>query len=229
MSSPLVLLVSRSASRTQVYREALDVLGISCLAIAELKEVAVLASGTPLSGVLLDMPVLIKATPGDKTAAEDILKALPSAYLNIAPATDAIKLLTANDTQGIAKSIDEFAELCKGFTPRMVRPKDRYPLHLQALLSTTQAQDSPERTVTLNVSSRGCFLFTANPELQLEQQVSIQFIGLDDTTPVTATICWLRLWGTGKHHVPGIGVNFTTLSESQQAQIIRLLEPLQPH
>lgn len=63
MSSPLVLLVSRSASRTQVYREALDTLGVSCLAISELKEVAILAAGTPLSGILLDMPVLIKATP----------------------------------------------------------------------------------------------------------------------------------------------------------------------
>jgi hypothetical protein len=229
MSSPLVLLVSRSASRTQVYREALDARGISCLAISELKEVAILASGTPLSGVLLDMPVLIKASPADKTALEDILKAVPSAYLNIAPATDSIKLLTADATQGIAKSIEEFADLCKGFSPRLVRPKDRYPLHLQALLETTPAQDSPERTVTLNVSSRGCFLFTTNLELQLEQQVSIQFIGLDDTTPVTAIICWLRRWGTGKHHIPGIGVNFTTLSESQQAQIIRLLEPLQPH
>lgn len=228
MSSPLVLLVSRSASRTQLYREALDARGISCLAISELKEVALLASGTPLSGILLDMPVLIKASPGDKTVTEDILKALPSAYLNIAPATDSIKLLTANDTQGIAKSVDEFAELCKGFTPRLVRPKDRYPLHLQALLMTT-AQDSPERTVTLNVSPKGCFLFSANPEWQLEQQVSIQFIDLADTAPVIATICWLRLWGTGKHHIPGIGVNFTTISESQQAQIIHLLEPLQPH
>jgi len=229
MSSPLVLLVSRSASRTQIYREALDARGISCLAISELKEVAVLASGTPLSGILLDMPVLIKAAPIDKTATEDILKALPSAYLNIAPATDSIKLLTANDTQGIAKSIDEFAQLCKGFAPRLVRPKDRYPLHLQALLTKDPAQDSPERTVTLNVSPKGCFLFTANPEWQLEQQVSIQFIGLADTTPVIATICWLRHWGTDKHHIPGMGVTFTTISDAQQAQIIRLLEPLQPH
>ncbi len=229
MSSPLVLLVSRSASRTQVYREALDARGISCLAIAELKEVAILASGTPLSGILLDMPVLIKASPTDKIATEDILKALPSAYLNIAPATDSIKLLTANDSLGIAKSVDEFTELCKGFTPRMVRPKDRYLLHLQALLIKTSAQDSPERTVTLNISPKGCFLFTANPEWQLEQQASIQFIGLADTTPVIATICWLQHWGTKKHHIPGIGVAFTTMSDAQQTQLIRLLEPLQPH
>ena len=228
MSSPLVLLVSRSASRTQVYREALDALGVSCLAISELKEVPVLAAGTPLSGILLDMPVLIKSTPGDKIAAEDILKALPSAYLNITPATDTIKLLTADATQGIAKSFDEFAELCKGFAPRMVRPKDRYPLHLQALLATP-GQESPEQTVTLNVSPKGCFLFSTNPDFQLEQQVEIKFIGLKDTTTITATIRWLRRWGTNKHQVPGIGVCFHALTESQFTQITRLLEPLQPH
>jgi len=229
MSSPLVLLISRSASRSQIYREALDALGISCLAISELKEAVVLASGTPLSGILLDMPVLIKATPSEKLASEDIFKALPSAYLNIAPATDAIKLLTANGMQGVARTLDEFAELCKGFAPRMVRPKDRYPLYLQALLTATPGQDSPEQTVTLNVSSQGCFLFSSSPDYQLNQQVEIQFIGLADKAPVRATICWLRRWGSGEHQIPGIGVSFDTLSEAQRSEITRLLEPLQPH
>jgi hypothetical protein len=48
MSNPLVLLVSRSASRTQLYREALEQEGLSCLAVLTLKEVPALAAGTPL-------------------------------------------------------------------------------------------------------------------------------------------------------------------------------------
>lgn len=229
MSSPLVLLVSRSASRSQIYREALDCLGISCLAISELKEAVILASGTPLNGILLDMPVFIKATPSEKLACEDILNALPSAYLNIAPATDTIKLLTANNAQGTAKTLNEYSELCKGFTPRIVRPKNRYPLHLQALLNSIPAQDKPEQTVTLNASTQGCFVFSSNPEYQFNQQVEIQFIGLKDKTPVVSNICWLQRWGTAEHHIPGIGVNFDNLSEEQRSEIIRLLEQLQPN
>jgi len=230
MSSPLVLLVSRSASRTQAYREALDHQGISCLAISEMKEVATLAAGTPFSGILLDMPVLIKAAAYDKAAVEDILKALPSAYLNIAPASDAIKLLVATGTQGTARSIEEFAGICKTFAPRLVRPKDRYPLHLNALLSTGINGDTEERTVTMDVSPRGCFLFSLNPDIPLGQPVKIIFVGLEDTTPIIATTCWLHPWGTkGEHHAPGIGVRFDTVGTAQLTQINALLDPLKPH
>lgn len=226
MNTPLVLLVSRSASRSQCYREALDRQGISCLVISGLKEVSTLTAGTPFSGVLLDMPVLIKSTPNDKAMLEDILKALPSAYLNIAPATDAIRLLTADGTQGIAKTLEEFSGICKGFTPRIVRPKNRYPLHLNALLSGSGPDSRSERTVTLNASADGCFLFSANPDLQVDQQVTLQFVGLQDPTPVNAVICWLRHWGDEGHHLPGIGVRFTTMTEQQREEINSLLESL---
>jgi len=229
MSTPLILLVSRSASRTQNYREALDRLGISCLAISGLKEVPTLVAGTPFNGIMLDMPVLIKATPTEKIFLEDILKALPSAYLNIAPATDTIKLLIATGTQGNAKSLDEFSGLCKAFPARVVRPKDRYRLHLQALLQSGPALATEEQTVTMNVSPNGCFLFSTNLESRYEQTVRIKFIGLEDTCSVSATICWVRHWGTGGHHIPGIGVSFDSISEEQRRQINGLLEPLKPH
>jgi len=229
MSTPLVLLVSRSASRSQNYREALDRLGISCLAISELKEVPTLVAGTPFNGIMLDMPVLIKATPTEKLFLEDILKALPSAYLNIAPATDTIKLLIASGSRGPAKNLEEFSEICKGFSARLIRPKDRYPLYLQAILESGPMQATEERTVTLNVSPDGCFLSSANKESWLEQTVRIKCIGLEDTTYISATICWVRHWGTDGHCVPGIGVKFDSISEAQRAQIEGLLAPLQPH
>jgi hypothetical protein len=228
MSTPLILLVSRSASRSQCYREVLDKLGISCLVISEIKEVPTLTTGTPFSGILLDMPVLIKATANDKTAMEDILKALPSAYLNIAPASDAIRLLAADGTQGIAKTVEEFALLCKEFTPRIVRPKDRFPLHLNALLARETAPEQQEQTVTLNISSQGCFLFSVKPEFQVNQLVSIKFIGLTDTTLVQASICWLRRWGEKGHHLPGIGVKFEKTTENQAEEINKLIEALKP-
>jgi hypothetical protein len=228
MSTPLVLLVSRSASRSQCYREALDKQGLSCLVISEIKEAPTLTTGTPFSGILLDMPVLTKATAIDKSALEDILKALPSVYLNIAPASDAIRVLTADATQGIAKTLEEFALICKNFTPRMVRPKDRYLLYLNAVLSENTVPCQEEQTVTLNVSPRGCFLFTANPDFQINQSITIQFIGLTDTTPIKASVCWFRRWGDKGHHLPGIGVKFDTITENQSKQMATLIEALKP-
>lgn len=226
MSSPLVLLVSRSASRTQLYRESLDRLGISCLGISGLKEVCVLAAGTPFSGILLDMPIMAKSSAGEKADIEDILKALPSAYLNIAPASDAVKLLTATGTQGTARSLEEFAEICKGFTPRLVSPKDRYPLFLNALLHCDDAGPSPQKTATLNVSSNGCFLFFTDNRITYGQQVMIDFVGFEDRTPISAEVCWIRPWGDQGNHLPGIGVRFITISDLQSARIASLLEKI---
>jgi len=225
MSAPLVLLVSRSASRTQTYRVALDRLGISCLGISDLKGVSVLTAGTPFSGILLDMPILIKSSVSDKAAIEDTLKALPSAYLNIAPATDAIKLLIATGTRGSAKNLEEFAHLCKAFTPRQVRPNNRYPLHLKALVSSTVSQDPPEKSVTLNVSPEGCFLFSSRGDLLAGHTVIIEFTGIDDHTTIKATVCWLSRWGAEGHVIPGIGVRFDSITDTQKAQIATLLEP----
>lgn len=226
MSSPLVLLVSRSASRSQLYRESLDRLGISCLGISELKEVTTLAAGTPFSGILLDMPIMAKAAIKEKNAIEDILKALPSAYVNIAPATDAVKLLTATGTMGTAKSIEEFATICKEFTPRLVSPKDRYPLFLQALLQNGIATAPPFQTATLNVSAHGCFLFSTDNQIRLDQSVTIDFIGLDDRTPVVATVCWIRQWGEAGHYLPGVGVRFERITDMQAESIATLLEKI---
>lgn len=228
MSSALVLLVSRSASRTQVYREALDQQGVSCLAISAIKEVLTLTAGTQFNGILLDMPVLVKASPDDKAAIEDVLKALPSAYLNIAPATDSIKLMTVNGLQGMATSLEGFAALCKGFTARLVLPKNRFSLHLHALLRSADAVIPEERTVTLNVSYGGCFLFSATPDYEVNQQVTITFIGLNDDTPVSATICWLQRWGDEGHQAPGVGVRFDRITDGQLAKINSLLKTIKP-
>lgn len=228
MSAPLVLVVSRSASRTQVYREALDQLEVSCLAVSSLQEVPGLTSGIPLNGILLDMPVLVKSTADEKAAVEDALKALPSAYLNIAPATDAIKLMTANGIQGMAANLNEFAALCTAFPARLVLPKLRYTLHLHALLRSFDATVPEEQTFTQNVAPGGCFLFSANPRFSIGQLVEISFVDLDDPTAVTASICWINRWGVRGHQAPGLGVRFERITDSQLNQINGLLRALKP-
>jgi len=225
MKAPTLILVARSESRINTYREALELRGYACQPVTELKEIPALTCRTMFHGILLDMPIITKASTGEKTMLEDILKALPSAYLNIAPATDSIKLLTADNHHGTARSLEEFLALCSRFTPRLVRPKDRVPLHLNALV--TSPCHEPEQTVTLNVSAQGCFLFSTHPGHQPDQQVSVTFIGLADQTPIICTIRWVRPWGEC-HQMPGIGVTFEQISEQQRNLLNELMAPLQP-
>lgn len=222
MTTKTLLLVARSETRAQSYREALELRGFACNVISELREAPAQAAQTAFNGVLLDMPVITKASQHEKTLLEDLLQALPSAYLNIAPATDSIKLLPVNANHGTARTLEEFLAICQNVAPRPVRPNDRAPLHLNALLTHLDQCHDAEQTVTLNISEQGCFLFSTNPHNAPEQQVAIEFVGLQDRTPIRATIRWVRHWGE-VHHMPGIGVSFDLISEAQIRQLASLI------
>jgi hypothetical protein len=228
MNAPTLGLVARSESRIQTYREALELRGFACQPANELKDLPALTCRLLFNGVLLDMPIITKASTAEKTQLEDILKALPSAYLNIAPATDSIKLLMADNHHGMARSLDEFLAICSAFTPRLVRPNDRVSLHLNAQLTGCGHTDQAEQTVTLNVSSQGCFLFSTHPGHQPGQQVQVRFVGLEDQTPISCTIRWVRPWGAC-HQMPGIGVTFEQINQSQQTQLNELMASFKPY
>lgn len=228
MSSPLILVISRSETRVQVYREALESIGASCLATSDLKNAPALAASTPLNGIAMDMPVRIKASASDKALVEDMMLALPSAYLNVSPATDTIKILTATGTKGTFRTFEQFVAACANFQARVVRPKNRVELNLNALLyHSTASGAAPEQTVTLNVSPEGCFLFSAYPDYHIDQQVVIDFVGFTDRTPVIASVRWLQTWGKD-NLIPGIGVMFERLSKAQRIELQALLKALEP-
>ena len=223
MSAPILILVARSQSRIQTYREALELRGFACQPVTEPKDIPALTCRSLFNGILLDMPIVTKASSSEKALLEELFKVLPCAYLNIAPATDSIKLLTANNHHGTARSLDEFLNICSDFTPRVVRPHDRVSLHLNALVTHHERADETEQTVTLNVSAQGCFLFSTHENNQTGQQVSIQLLGLDDPAPIIAIIRWVRPWGTC-HRMPGIGVTFETINAQQSLQLAELMK-----
>lgn len=228
-STPLVLLVCRSASRSQLYRAALDSKGVCCLMVTSLKEVQALAAGTGFNGLLLDMPIMVKATPTERLTLEDLQRALPCAYLNIAPASDAIKLMMVNDLQGTAATLEEFAELTSRFSPRCVVPKDRITLHLHTLMKLGCETFPPVQSVTLDLSAGGCFLFSGNPQPPAGTELSLQFVGLDDPAPIIATVCWCNPFGTPGNPGPGFGVRFDRISPAQQEQLKILMQQQSPH
>ena len=224
MQGPRILLVSQRASRVQHYSALLEQLGVACQLLSAVRDVPGLAAELPLNGILLDMPVIAKASPKEKADIEDVLRALPSAYVNIMPASGAVRLLTVNGLQGTAPNLEMFVELCSHFIPRLVLPKDRCPLFLNALLCTGKSQADRQQTATLNVSPGGCFLFCTEPAIQLQQQVEVSFVGIGDDRPVSAVVCWIRRWGEEGHHVPGIGVRFELITDQQQNRINTLLD-----
>lgn len=227
MTETKVILVARNETRIHGYIEALSGLGVACHPLMDIRQVPFVASSSAFNGILLDMPVITKASVYEKDLVENIINTIPSAYINIMPATDMIKLLIASGNHGTASNLSGFIEICRSFQARYVRPNDRISLHLNALILNHDLPDLPEKSVTLNVSSKGCFLFSANTKNQRGNTITAEFIGLEDTSEIVATIRWVRCWGE-VHQMPGIGVSFDRISESQTQQLSEMMARIKP-
>ena len=194
-----VLLVTISEVRRNSYLAILSDFPARYICTSDLRELPKIARDNELSGVLVDTPALIKSSAQTKKVIQDILNALPSAYLNIDKVTGKTHLLIATGTQGVAHNIQEFMAICHAFPARTVKPKDRYPLTLQVVIADESAE---EQTVTMDVSTSGCFLFTTKPELKPRKQLTLGFLCLKDRSLIRATICWK---GCGEKKMKKIG------------------------
>ena len=222
MSDLKVILVARNETRILAYSEALAGLGVACHPLLDIRQVPHVASSSSFNGIMLDMPVIAKASVYEKELVENVINTIPSAYLNIMPATDMIKLLVASGNHGTASNLQGFVDICRSFPARYVRPNDRVSLHLNALILNHDLPDLPEKSVTLNVSPKGCFLFSSNINNKRGQTITAEFIGLEDTSEILAIVRWVRCWGE-VHQMPGIGVSFERISESQTQQLAEFM------
>lgn len=217
-----ILLAVISEERQHVYQEFLDREQVSCRIVPSLREMVTQAAKFPHCGILLDMPVIVKASHYDKTLAEDTLRALPSARINIAKKNNGILILPIGASDGSSQTASEFIRNCCSKPSKIVYVRNRIPLHLNVLLARTSDMSDAVQTACIDFSEGGCFLFTTDTEFLLQSLVWIRLIGLEDQTPILGTICWKQLWGSADK-VPGIGIRFDVLTGRQKSEILTLI------
>ena len=76
----------------------------------------------------------------------------------------------------------------------------------------------------MDVSERGCFLFSVQ-DWEPGETAWLTVMELSDRTPIGAEVRRCIKWGTPMH-VPGIGVQFETIKESQAKEISEKLVEL---
>jgi hypothetical protein len=82
------------------------------------------------------------------------------------------------------------------------------------------------RTVTMDVSSNGCFLFSS-ARFQLGGRVWLRIIDLYEKTPISGIVRHKLKWGEAMV-VPGIGIEFETITESQRQSLLSPANNLPP-
>lgn len=224
---PFYLLAVKDPARRRVYEQALATMKTNWKAFKSLKEASQQAYHTPCSALLIDMPLIVRASSAEKTASEDVMQGIPNALLNIFGVTKEIRLLPRGKCAIETHSLAQFIEHCDTLPPKLFFPRNRVNLNLNILLCDNADFDGAERTACMDLSLGGCFVFSARTDVSQGSAVWLRFVGLNDQTPVLGTVCWKREWGRS-HKIPGMGICFETISDDLRVEMNDLLNSLNP-
>lgn len=214
---PKILLAVREKKRREFYLSLLETCA-DCEALEQLSDIPANTGKIPFNGLIIDLPMYVKATYMEKVHIDESIHAMPSAVINFKDKSAHILMIECR--YGIAKSIEDLIEVCSSHQPRVVYPRDRIDIHLNARLSISRPlSGDAERTCTMNVSKGGCFLFTVNCDrFEPGMPVYFEFPVLKDRTLIVGKVRWKREWGT-THSAPGIGISFESITEGQQLEM----------
>ena len=170
--------------------------GVATLTARSFAELPAILKEFPASGLLLDLVTSAKSTAQEKLETNDLLQLYPHAKVRVVG--NEVRILGDNRT------LQEFIQDCRSFTPRIIRRGKRLIQHIAVFLSSDSAFSAPEKTVTLNVSDEGCFLYSAGA-WNVGDPVWLRFT--ENDCVVRGTVRWQQPWGNNKK-LPGIGIKF---------------------
>lgn len=214
---PKIILAAKEKKRREFYLSILETYA-DCELLEHLSDIPTKTGKIPFNGLIIDLPMYVKASYMEKVHIDESLHAMPSAVINFKG--NSAHILMVECRYGIAKTIEELISVCSSHQPRVVYPRDRVDIHLNARLSVSrQLPEDAERTCTMNVSKGGCFLFTVESDrFEPEMPVYFEFPVLKDRTLIVGKVRWKREWGT-THSAPGIGISFESITEGQQLEM----------
>ncbi len=217
---PQILLAVADDRRRQRYEEFLRKEHVICQIVTSLREVATQTAKQPYHAIFLDMPLIAKGSHYEKSLVEDCLRALPHARLNLTPAGE-ISILVSDAGHKSSGTPEEYLHYCCQQPVKVVLPRKRIALHINALMSGSDDMAAPGRTACIDISPGGCFLFSTDEETGVHDTIWVRLMLLNDPTPIQSMVCWKREWGV-TNDMPGVGIRFDAMSDRQREQLATL-------
>lgn len=199
------VVIASSAEVRRVVEDLLEDLGLDPLPVPSLGELLGVVKDVPVGGILLELGTSIKSSPEEKKAANEIARLYPFARFRVIG--EEIRI------HGDENSLEEFARRCQRSEPRVIRRETRVFRYLSVYLWRDQIPDDAEKTITINVSGGGCFIYSSR-DWAIGDRVWLRMA--DGETAVSGTVRFWRAWGQN-NGVPGIGVKFDVESSWGEA------------
>lgn len=225
MSIRVVLAAAPGAAR-QAYLEALWALGAEVEVLDSPRDVLAAVISNDFQGLVLDTPTLIRDKAFDRRILTQLEGVFPVMRLRY-DQTGGICGVSGQQGPGQDEPLSCFIQsTCRLFRPRALRGIERTALSLPVYVyESPQAGpcgclEGGEKTATLNLSLRGCFVFSVTPREQ-GTPLWLVFADFEDQTPVPSRVSWSCAWGAARK-IPGVGLEFLSLTPGQESQLASL-------
>ena len=199
--------------------KAFDVELVQCSTFLEAETLALQGL---YSGILVDLPSIVKAKGEEKIVACSLTGFFPTLRVRVMGT-----MLIPMTMPGAAKqesSVNDFINrACKNFFTRKLRAHHRHAIGISV---ATKYSNTETRAFTLDISWGGAFIVDFNPErFSIGDELTVFF--QEPGCEIRATVSWKQSWGL--RHAPGIGVQFHDITESLSEFLLRLLKHAKDH
>lgn len=203
--------VARSALTATL--ESSNTPSVACSTFCEAEELALQGL---YSGILVDLPSIIKAKGEEKIVAYTLTNFFPT--MRVRALGSVLVPMTMPGSAKQDKSLNDFLNTtCPAFFPRKLRAFRR---HTVCLATIVKYKGEEFRGFTLNLGWGGAFIVDVGAEKFSAKAETTIFLP-EFACEIEATICWIRPWG--QRYAPGIGVGFNQLDETVESTLARLL------
>ena len=216
-----VLLFVQEGSAKQKYLDALSQCGAEIFVSSSFFDLNAEICNRTYHGLFLDLPTKMKAIKENKAYVYRLVERFPVSHLQLAAGSNEIRCFHLNLKNG-STLLDFINNQCRTFVPQKIRLDARKEIHLPVLVYKHQADKRPERSITNDLSSGGCFIFSSR-RWKEGHDIWIRFKDSADPLPIHAEIKTVVKWGKPRQ-IPGIGVQFKDLSPLQAAEFSSFFE-----
>ena len=212
-----ILVVSYVDETRTALTTVLAKLGAATVPCATFCEAENLALKGLYSGLLVDLPSIIKSKGEEKIVAYTLANFFPT--LRVRTMGSMLVPMAMSGDVKQEKNLDDFlSKSCLTYASKKLREFRRHPVCLSTLV---KHQGLEFRGFTLNVSWGGVFIV----DLQAEKYSTGDTLIITFTEfecQVSASVCRIKPWGP-QRYAPGIGLCFSTLDESVETAIASVI------
>jgi hypothetical protein len=215
-------IVSRTGNVLDAYKHFFQSHDVELIHAVSISELYKKLYDTVVSGVIVDLQTVMKASDTEKIWLAVIEGIFLSIRANWNPEAG-FRILYRNVSKSSEENQIAFIEDCRNFKPRTLRKDNRQEIHFNVLFWSMQETDKEaQRAYTLNVSPGGLFVCACYPSPQ-GSSVWVQLQELDPQ-PIKVLVTRSLAWGEVMR-IPGFGGSFSGL---EPAVIVKLEKALKP-